>query len=212
MNENRPLLNIGDVLASALDNKLSEIPTLETKSHTVGATKDSQIVKGERTTNFHKIVFVLAREKRTMHRQEIYNRIQESPESTLSVSLGILTDSGILVKPEWGYYTLHQNFLGRFQLKFGGYKFEILQKMFDEGGIDTSSFQFEREHRSDIEEENTLSDVLASLSKLKEKRREQLATATNRLTQLETEVETVKAQKSNIETELAKLETLNLAV
>ena len=118
-----------------------KIPDLSEKTKYVGQTAENSLVASMKVFQIHKVVFVLAKSARTMHREEIANRT-EIPLASISAVLARLKERRILVSPEWGHVALAKDFLRQFQLAYGATQTEKLLKMFDEGGIDVARFEF----------------------------------------------------------------------
>jgi hypothetical protein len=118
-----------------------KIPDLSEKTKYVGQTAENSLVASMKVFQIHKVVFVLAKSARTMHREEIANRT-DIPLASISPVLGRLKERRILVSPEWGHVALAKDFLRQFQLAYGTAQTEKLLKMFDEGGVDVAKFEF----------------------------------------------------------------------
>ena len=116
------------------------IPDLSGKSAVIGQTDTATLIAPVKVMQAHKVVFILAKTAKVMHRDDIANRA-EIPVGMVGVSLSNLKKARVVVSPSWGYYALAKDFLRQFQFTYGAAKTETLLKMFDEGGIDLSAFE-----------------------------------------------------------------------
>jgi hypothetical protein len=200
--QTKPLINLGECMPPSLLNT-NKIPDLSTKSTPIGRIgTGTTIIAPMKIMLAHKIVFILAKVAKVLHRDDIANQT-ETPLASIASTLAKLKQVGVVISIQWGQYTLAKDFLRHFQIAYGTPKTEKLLKMFDEGGIDITAYDVEL---NDVPSESSKESMLNNIKAYVDAQQIEMATIT-------AEIEKLTKEKNVIAEELAKFGQLaNMAL
>jgi hypothetical protein len=189
----KPLLNLGEVMPEITFNT-EKVPDLSGKTKVVGHTNVNTLIAPTKVTQAHKIVFVLAKALTSLHRAEIALRA-EVPIASVGCVVAKLTQEGVLMCPEWGYYVLSKDFLRQFQLAYGAAKTETLFKVMEEGGVDVAPFEFPLNENAPAPAKPAMLDAIKSYLDAQRKR----------VVAINVEIQELTEEKTAIEGEMASI-------